>query len=236
MRSDMKYCLAFVLLSAALAPAVQVKGKITGTVVDEQGTPVKHIILEYEQLDGMWMLLGQVPMTETDENGHFSIDISVRRLEDGTLDGGRWEVRPRYDSGRTGYYPPDRIRFYRTEHNFNAQEIEVTPEAPNAVVEIKLGPKAGVLIGKITDAVTGHPIEPYATIKIAWASDPTAWFGGNTIENSGKYRLLVPPDTELVLKAMTTARKYKPYRYEGVITVGSGQEKVLDIQLQPEDK
>jgi len=45
---------------------------------------------------------------------------------------------------------------------------------------------------------------------------------------------LVPPDTELTLKAM--AKGYKPYQYQGVISVVSGQDKVLDIQMQPEEK
>lgn len=228
----LKYSLGFVLLSTAFAAAAA--GTISGTVLDEHGVPEKHLTLEYLDIDG-GPFLGVIPQTETDENGHFSFKINVTRNEDGTLSGGRWEVRPRYDSSRTGYYPPDRTRFYRTERNFNAQKIEVTPEAPNAIIEIRLGTRAGVLIGKVTDGMTGHPIEPYATIKIAWASDPTVWFGGNTIEKSGKYRLLVPPDTELTLSAVTM-RGYKPYQYQGVISVGSGQDRVLDIQLQPEDR
>jgi hypothetical protein len=233
MSSTWKYLLGFVLFSAAIAAAAT--GKISGTVVDERGVPEKRLALEYQDIGG-GPLLSAVPMTITDENGHFSFKINVTRSEDGALSGGHWEVRPHYDFGGTSYYPPDRIRFYKTQHNVNAQDIEVTPEAPNAVVEIKLGPKAGALIGKVTDAVTGHPIEPYATVKIAWASDPTAWFGGNTVENSGKYRLLVPPGTELTVKAFTIAKGYKPYQYEGVITVEPGQDRVLDIQLQPEDK
>jgi hypothetical protein len=55
-----------------------------------------------------------------------------------------------------------------------------------------------------------------------------------TATGSGKYRILVPRATELTLKAM--AKGYKLYQYEGVITVGFGQDKTLDIQLQPQEK
>jgi len=107
-------------------------------------------------------------------------------------------------------------------------------------------------MGKVTDAVTGAPIKPYATIVVAWVAEPSTFMGANselageidpatgqwkyhgTIQ--GKYRILVPPDTELTLRATTVAKGYKPYQYPGVITVGSGQDKLLDIQLQPEDK
>ncbi len=135
----------------------------------------------------------------------------------------------------SSYYPPSH-RFYRTEHN-NWQE---------------LGPKAGALIGRVTDAVTGAPIKPYATVVVAWSSDPSTFMAVNSelageLDPStgkwkyhgniqGKYRVLVPPDTELTVKATALAKGYKPYQYQGVITISAGQDKVLDIQLQPEDK
>ncbi|MFZ3276099.1 MAG: hypothetical protein WA182_04280 [Candidatus Sulfotelmatobacter sp.] len=244
----MKYCLAFVLLLASLAAAAT--GTISGTVVDVRGVPEKHLVLSYVEIGVP--LMGAIPQTETDQNGHFSIKIVVKHEEDGTISGGRWAVYPHYDPvGGTGYYPPNRIRFYRTEHSY-AQEIDVTPEAPDAVVEIKLGPKAGAIAGKVTDALTGAPIKPYAEIVVAWAAEQATvmgthtelagwidpgtgqWIYHGTIQ--GKYRILVPPDTELTLKATAIAKGYKPYQYPGVITVGSGQDKVLDIQLQPEDK
>ena len=244
----MKYCLAFVLLLASLAAAAT--GTISGTVVDVRGVPEKHLVLSYVEIGVP--LMGAIPQTETDQNGHFSIKIVVKHEEDGTISGGRWAVYPHYDPvGGTGYYPPNRIRFYRTEHSY-AQEIDVTPEAPDAVVEIKLGPKAGAIAGKVTDALTGAPIKPYAEIVVAWAAEQATVMGtrhGNCwMDRPRHWSVDIPrhnpreiphfgsPDTELTLKATAIAKGYKPYQYPGVITVGSGQDKVLDIQLQPEDK
>lgn len=183
--------------------------------------------------------------TKTDENGHFSFKIFVKREEDGTLFGGQWAVYPCFAivdadgypcndlDGATRYYPPPHIPFYRTD-NTRHWIIDVTPEAPNAVVEIKLGPKAGAVMGRVSDTVTGAPIKADVDIVVAWAAEPRTMMATKTATGSGKYRILVPGATELTLKAM--AKGYKLYQYEGVITVGSGQDKTLDIQLQPQEK
>jgi hypothetical protein len=245
----MRYCIALVFLSASFSSAGT--GKLTGTVVDEHGAPEKHLLLEACPLD--MSLRGACPQAETDENGHFAMKVIVGRDEGGKTFGLRWAIHPHYEPTGGGYYAPSRIRFYKTDvSRQDVQEIDLTPEAPDAVVEIRLGPKAGALTGKVTDAVTGAPIRPYATIIVAWASDPTAFMGANSelageIDPStgqwkyhgaiqGKYRILVPADTQLTVKAMTIAKGYKPYQYQGVVTVGSGRDAVLDIQLQPEDK
>lgn len=254
----MKFCLAFVAFSAWLAVAAT--GTISGTVADDHGVPEKNLVLEYEQLYDGPTMAACCPHTKTDENGHFSFKIEILREPDGTLFGGRWAVYPCFAivdadgypcndlDGATRYYPPPHVPFYRTE-NTRHWIIDVTPEAPNAVVDIKLGPKAGAIMGRVTDTVTGAPIKPYADIVVAWAGEPTKMMATETdfragrvdpgtgkwiSMGNGKYRILVPPDTELTLKAIT--KGYKPYQYQGVITVGSGQDKVLDIQLQPEDK
>jgi hypothetical protein len=224
MKSALKYALVLVMSSAALA---QVKGKISGMVVDDRGAPVPHMVLEYEQLGGRWMHSGQVPMTETDANGRFSIDVYVQRLNDGTIEGGRWAVSPHVDLlNKNNYYLNHFNRFYHVGHS---PEITVTPESPNAVVEVKLDPKGGALMGKITDAVTGAPIRDYH-MELAWTSDPTRGLGGGM---DSSYRWLLPPDTGITLKIQ--AKGYQSQEYKN-ITVSSGQDKALDIQLQPEGK
>jgi len=135
-----RYSSAFVLMSITFARAAT--GRISGTVLDDHGVPVAHLLLNYEELDDPSR--GGIPQTETDRDGHFSIQVTVARREDGTVGGGKWAMYPHHDLGSpggTGYYPPN-SRFYRTEHS-NWQEIDVTPEAPDAVVEIRLGAKAG---------------------------------------------------------------------------------------------
>jgi hypothetical protein len=206
--------------------AAGVKGTISGTVVDEHGIPVKHLVLDYQDID--MQLAGPMSQTQADENGHFAITISVSRDEDGTVSGGRWSVSPHIDPhDRNNYYLNPFNRFY---HIGNAPEaISVTPDAPDAVVQIKLDPKGGALVGKITDAVTGHPISDYY-MELAWTSDPSRGKGGGM---GSSYRWLVPANTGITLKIR--AKGYKPQQYQD-LTVGSGQERVLDIQLQPDAK
>ncbi len=88
----MKYCLAFVLFSVSLAVAVT--GTISGTVVDERGVPERDLVLEYQQLYAGPSTVACCAQTKTDENGHFSFKIFVKREEDGTLFGGQWAVYP----------------------------------------------------------------------------------------------------------------------------------------------
>lgn len=243
----MRYSIAFILLSVSLASATS--GTISGTVVNDRGAAVPHLVLNYEPLDVSSK--GGIPQTETDENGHFSFRVTVLRRQDGTIDGGKWAIYPHRDFGgdSTGYYPPNH-RFYGTEHS-NWQEVHVTPEAPDAVVEIKLAPAAGAIVGRVTDAVTGAPIKPYATVTVAWASDPSTFMAVNSelagemdpttgkwrynVEIKGKFRILVPAGTEVTLKAAALAKGYKPYEHPGVITVSSGRDKTIDIQLQTEN-
>ena len=154
----------------------------------------------------------------------FSIDVYVQRLNDGTIEGGRWAVSPHVDLlSKNNYYLNPFNRFYHIGHG---PEINVTPESPNAVIEIKLEPKGGALMGRITDAVTGAPIKDYQ-MELTWTSDPTRGMGGGMGAN---YRWLLPPDTGITVKIR--AKGYQPQEFKD-ITVSSGQDREFDIQLQP---
>ena len=67
----MKKCWAAVVLVLAAEVAVAGTGKISGTVVDQDGVPVKHMTVEAWPLDMATM--GGTDQALTDENGHFVI-------------------------------------------------------------------------------------------------------------------------------------------------------------------
>jgi hypothetical protein len=213
-------CWAAVVLVLAAEVAVAGTGKISGTIVDQYGMPVKHMTVEVFPLDMATM--GQPSQALTDENGHFVISVIVGRSGDGRTYGLRWAVYPHQERD---HYPDLGSRFYATA-NSHGEIVNLTPEAPEATVQLKLGPKAGALTGKVTDAVTGAPVNPH--FEFAWASDPANRRGHAT---KAEYRILLPSNTDI--KVTVSSRGYKPWTYPGVINVGPGQDMTLDIQLQP---
>jgi hypothetical protein len=57
-------------------------GKISGTVVDQNGVPVPHISVEFSPVGIAWS--GGFPLAKTDEHGSFVKEIGF----------GRWDITP----------------------------------------------------------------------------------------------------------------------------------------------
>jgi hypothetical protein len=196
--------------------------KISGTVVDQNGVPVPHMTVEVSPIGMAWS--GGTPQATADENGHFEVTVVNGRETDGTLYGQRWAVYPHQEKGE--YYPDLSSSFYVTTKN-QAQYAEVTPESPEAIIEVKLGPRAGALTGHVTDSRTGATLHP--EFEFAWASgEPSKRMGERT---GDPYRILLPADTDI--KLVVQCEGHKPWTYPGVINVGPGQDMKLDIKLDP---
>jgi hypothetical protein len=215
----MKYWpIAILVLSAT--SAVAGTAKMSGTVVDEHGIPVKHMTVEAWPLDMGHS--GGIDQALTDENGYFVLTVVSGVLPDGHVYGMRWAVYPHQE--KSDYYADLSSRFYKTTAS-EAQHIEFAPGNPEAKVELKLGPKAGALKGKVTDSATGAPVKP--EFEFAWLSDPQTRLGEST---SNDYRILLPSNTDIKLTVLS--RGYKPWSYPGTINVGPGQDMTLDIQME----
>jgi len=120
-------------------------------------------------------------------------------------------------------------------------DSEITPitlslSHPSASDTILLGPKAGILIGAVTDAVTGTPLDP--CVDFHRASDPNNFLSGTGLVNA-KYRVLVPSDRDVIMKVWHEG--YLPWYYPGTsnkseakpLRLKSGEERTLRIRLQP---
>jgi len=212
----------FLVLAAALAAHANT-GKISGSVVDQNGAPVPRMTVEVYSLD--MGSSGGTPQTQTDDQGHFAIEVVAPFTSEGRAYGRRWAVSPFREKG--DYYP-HLMPFYQTDQS-QPQGVELTPQAPEAIIQVKLGPKAGALKGRVTDAVTGHVLNPY--FEFAWASDPGKKMGKRTTED---YRILLPSGTDI--KMTVSLEGYKKWSYPGVINIGPGQDITLEIKLEPEAK
>ncbi|MBI3952166.1 MAG: carboxypeptidase regulatory-like domain-containing protein [Acidobacteria bacterium] len=129
-------------------------GKVSGTVVDEQGNPAVGIIVKLLALtpSGDDVSTLSVVSTRTDEAGHYTLD---------GLYGGRYVVRAEQrsigqTSARLGFaYYPD------VDSWQSATPIEVGPGEALTDVNITFAPKPGqpVITGTIRDAQTGQPLQ-----------------------------------------------------------------------------
>lgn len=138
-------CLAVAVLlllvayaEAQTAGSPQAHAGIVGTVLDEQGHPLKnisvHAVLEQT---GMYM-----PTVNSNEAGHFVIE---------NLEAGTYSIFGESDAAA---YPDTALPFYPNE---NPVKVTLGNFGETAIVLV-LGPRAAVLGGTILDKTTGMAI------------------------------------------------------------------------------
>jgi hypothetical protein len=201
------------------AAADENSGVIEGTVRYENGNAAKGVTV-YAPPVGRPMA-GIIPQTVTDESGHFAIThlwlgkyaVAAEKLDED--------------------YPDMSKQFYS---NGKFETVFLSTEHAAAAVKLRLGPKAGVLIGTVTDAVTGTPLNPCD--ELVRASEPN-----NFLRSSGlikpSYRLLVPPNDSVLVKMWLDG--YKTWYFPGTVDksksraahLNAGEIVTLDIRLQP---
>jgi len=194
-------------------------GLIEGTVTYEDGQPTKGATVSAFPLDRA--LAAKVPSADTDELGHFHINH---------LWLGKFAVTAKKeDEG----YPNTSIGFYSDR---KIPPTILSLAHPSATDTILLGPKAGILVGTVADAITGAPLDP--CVDFQRASDPNNFLSGTGLV-SAKYRVLVPSDRDMIMKIWHQG--YLPWYYPVAnykseakpLRLSSGQERTLHIRLQP---
>jgi hypothetical protein len=210
------FAIAGLTLSVAFCQTPE-RGTITGTVVDSQGHPAVGIKVAVLPLESTAMAIS---WKTTDRNGKWEF-AGLKLI-------GYWLVTEDEPDG----YPNTMSRLQQP----NPQLVYLTSDSPSATVVIRLGPKAAVLSGSLTDAVTGAPI-PNGGVELWRSNDAKRSIGGRSVQ--AQYKLLLPANTAVGLKFSVPG--YQPWYYPGVadalhatsLTLKSGQQKTLDVQLQP---
>jgi hypothetical protein len=220
----MKYCFAISLicLSTCLlfnrTSTAQERGTISGTVVDENGATVNKAKVNADPVDNRPMG-SLVRYVETDANGQFLID---------RLAWGKYKVfAKKEDDG----YPDMNWSFYSDDI---FQIVAITPSTAVAKLRIQLGPKGAILIGTVSNIVTGAPVN--AGFKLIRAASPEKWISTSVAPD---YRVLLPPTTDVLLEV--SAPGYVTWCYGGPSDISkrsplrltSGFEMHLDIRLEP---
>jgi hypothetical protein len=190
------------------------EGVIHGVVLGEGGQPVRGAKVHAE-LNGVAMAK-KIRYVETDESGFFLID----RLDFGNYYVGAMKEEEGYGSIDSSFFNDNPLPtvLISAQHRF-------------ADVIVNLGPKAGILMGTISDALTGKPIP--AGFGLAQVKDRTKWMGTSAAPN---FRVLIPSSKEMEVKV--SAPGYEAWVYPDptipsqVLRMDPGSEIHLDIQLK----
>jgi hypothetical protein len=197
-------------------------GLIDGTVFYEDGTVTKGATVFARPIGRP--IIGIIPHADTDEAGHFRIDIPSSWF-------GQFAVAARKEDED---YPDMSMHFY-SDGKF--ETINLTSGHPAETVTIHLGPKAGVLIGTVAEALSNIPLRP--CVEFRRASEPNNFLRASGLVQP-RYKLLVPPDTDILVSISLDG--YKTWYYPGTtdhaaaapVRLGPGEKKTVDIRLEPD--
>lgn len=197
------------------------KTSMQGVVLNESGQPVKAAVVYAQPMDRK--LGGMIPHTSTDEQGSFVLM---------DLPSGRYQVYAEKDEED---YPNLGFDFY---NGGQKQVVQVKANEDLPALTLLVGPKAGVLVGKVTDSVTGLSLQP--CVRFHRMEDARMLMNGSGLVR-GSFRLLVPADTDVSFGFYLDG--YRPWFYPGTadqesgspIRLPAGQEMQLNVVMQPLD-
>jgi hypothetical protein len=188
----------------------QQSGRITGTVINEKSEPIAHAKVTADPVDGR-PRASAVRYVETDDNGRFLFE---------PMPWGTYRIfAKKEDEG----FPDTAFSFYSNDV-FTVAEI--TPSASVAEVRIRLGPRAGIVEGSVTNAASGVPVS--AGLKLIRAASSDKWFSTSVPPS---YRVLVPSSTDVLLEV--SAPGFNTWTPGHPLHLEPGAEMHLDVSLQP---
>jgi hypothetical protein len=209
------------LLLVTVAPAQQQdeplpNGTIYGVVIGQDGRPAKGLGLTASPLGVP--IQGVLPQTKTNDAGEYRFENL------------RWW-------GRYTVYAEDKEAGYSAFSNgpagrIHIQEVEITPEHPEAEFRLYLPPQAGFLTIDLTNQETGAAISEGTFGLNRPDKQRTLVYGGGV---SSTRVVLIPPDQDLFLHVSAHGfREWQESVGDGMrIHLSSGTRMKLNVQLVP---
>lgn len=143
------------------------RGLIDGIVTYEDKKPVKGATV-YAQPMGR-PTSGITPHANKDETGYFAIHISPSWF--GKFAVGAEKLDESYLNMTNQFYSDGKF-----------ESVVLTSRNRTVTVIIRLGPKAGILLGTVADAVTGVPLNP--CVEFRRAKNPGNFLAGTGLVNA----------------------------------------------------
>ena len=216
-RSGVLLSLVSLASSIALPGQQALSGSIHGTVIGNDGTPAGGISLTASPLG---VPLGtRLPTTRTDQSGNYRLE----RL-------GWW--------GRYTVYADDSDAGYSifstgTSGQANPPEVTLSPEHPEATLDLRLPPKAGFVRFHLTNKQTGAAILGLQVTVMSSQTPPQQMFSTSCSSDSV---VLIPSDKDLLLHVTSWGfHEWDESAGRGKhIRVVPGSHLELYVQLAPE--
>jgi Carboxypeptidase regulatory-like domain len=204
------------------------EGVISGTVVDEQGQPVKGAQIVITQwrtsADGSTQGQGKDSGT-TDEAGRFRVDhVPMGKI---SVEASKHEE---------GYAP-------HLTGTGGIETVTLTPDQPVAEVVLRVGPKAGMLLPTVKDKHTGNPINDFLVHWVVFDPDePNRGSSGSAGVSRWTRSVTLPPEKDLIVTI--SKRGYKNWLYSdpsdlsrpAFLRLQSGEQRELAVELEPQPK
>lgn len=170
-------CLPFLITITAHLPSPYT---ITGDLHDDGGQLFSGATVCALQTNGKVVNLRDRVCAESDAQGKFVINLASS---------GRYQVVAEKMS--EGYMPPY-FPFYKDPQT-PIPEVMVSGENPNASVSVKLGPKSGLISGKVMDEATDLPVQDF--VVWTWQARDVNARTHQVVKGSpsGRFRILAPP-------------------------------------------
>jgi hypothetical protein len=201
-----------VVITASLLSA-QNTGRISGTVVSEDGGVVQHLDVCTSVKSGNGKTINC--RVSVDQEGHFLIE-NVK-------------------FGSYGVFAINEEQGYSVENQSPGLKISVTVDNPSPNVIIRLRPRGGILTGSVTDKATGKAIDD-AWINYVMIDDGGG--GGHSLGINAWFSIATPTESNLLIYVQ--ARGYKGWVYtdasnptQATLRLVSGERKMVDIELEP---
>ena len=159
-----------------------------------------------------------IPTAETDAEGYYMFK---------RLDYGRYSVaaaKPA-EAYPTPWYVPNCA-------HVKYPEIGLSDENQSAKLDLRFGKKAGVLVGTVTDAGSGDPVD--ANVNFRCIVEPRQFVSGSGLTNA-RFKVLVPSDTPVSMTVSQTGFENWHFTRNGVvepIQLAPGETLTLEIGLK----
>jgi hypothetical protein len=160
---------------------VPLNGEIKGSVTDQNGNPISGATVYAVPL-GLTLNDITPRSVKTDSNGEFDFR--------GGFELEQYKLYSRKDED--AYFDP--FDGFYTDPKAEAPAVDLTQDHPSATVTVKMGEKAGVVVGRVIDADTGAVLKARV-----YFYDGQGHGHGFDSAVDGKYRALLPPGKDLRL-------------------------------------
>lgn len=198
-----------VMVATAVSMFSQVN--VTGTVFGENQERLAGASVEAFPIRNTGFA-GNLHWVKADQNGDFLLSLSP----------GQYEIRGKNETG--GYPDPNSLFAVSPKAVFPLVTVE---REPLRGVQVRLGPRGGVLEGNIRDADTAKPISE-AKVLIRAVGNPERFVDLSATE-SGRFEYAIPP------KAVIVCASGNGYRSScgTEINLSGGEHRSIVVQLEP---